>query len=274
VPAFPYYIAAQLLLIAASAAVVKSNRPAGTPAPKPAQIEEISTESAVDPDLLARAKAMPSDPVDRFGVIEDSAADAPPEERSMGFDAGANEGSLLREFAGSVSAAAAPRDEPPPVFAPVEQGRGYHISSDAATNFDLKTNTVVFTGNVSLKCADFSLKAARLVVHMDKDKSLEKLVANGAVDVHLTGVPKEEAYRGQSEQAVFDPRVSTITLTGWPKITGQDKEHIAATASTRMILHTQKPKLETEGRASTRLAFDGENGMPGFTMGGGSAAAK
>ncbi len=272
-PAAPYYIVAQVLLIAASAAVVKSNRPANAVPQKAAEVEEALVAPAVDPALLARAKAMPADVIDRFGVLENDKADAPPEERRMGFDADADEGSLLKEFAGVVRAASAPKDEPPPAFAPVAEGRGYHISSDAATNFDLRNNTVVFTGNVSLKCADFSLKSSRLVVHMDKNKSLEKLVANGAVDVHLTGVPKEEAYRGQSEEAVFDPKTSIITLTGWPKITGQDKEHIAATASTRMILNTRNPKLETEGRASTRLAFDGENGLPGFSMGGGSPAS-
>ena len=285
-PATPYFIAAQLALFAASAVVVKTNFN-GKTKPQHSPTQEVETDRADalrSAHLLARAKALPTMASDRFALAEehpDLAPAADSSKRPMGFS------DRAKDIAQPPAGFAGPLGEPywqeqkrepaaadaPPSFDPVPANAGYHITADAATNFDLKTHTVVFSGDVSLKCADFILTAKRLVVHMKEDaQSMEKLVANGDVDIHLVGVPKEEAYRGQSEHAVFDPATSLITLTGWPKIIGQGREHNAASASTRMMLNTATPKLLTEGRASTRLLFDGKAGMPGLTMGEPSAA--
>lgn len=275
-PATPYFVAAQLVLIAVSAAVVKQDFNKQRPVPK-AQPAPMALTSPVDSDLLSRALALPEDEIERFALIENT--DGKPvtsmgnqTDRPMGFSGLeaqsapplAFEPPTPRESLPSVTEASAP-----PEFDPVPTSSGYHITSDAATNFDMKSNTVVFSGSVTLKCTDFILTADRLVAHMTSGnvQTLSKLVANGKVDFHLTGVPKEESYRGSGEQAVFNPDTGMIVMSGWPKIIGHGREHNAASATTIMSLNTKSPKLETEGRAQTRLLIDGKSGMPNLTMG-------
>ena len=282
-PATPYFISAQLALIVTSAVVVKTNlRRESTSAPAPVPAAERQAVPVAVPleQLALRARAMPAAEIERFAMVEKpgsggAASDAPGvEARPMGYRSSADEAEkpvgFQREEADSPpERAASSSEEAPPQFAPVPTNAGYHIDADAATNFDLNADTVVFSGHVTLKCADFILKSDRLVVQLDKGKkrSMRRLVANGSVDVHLTGVPEEERYRGQAEEVVFDPNKNTIVFTGWPRIQGQGREHIAASPSTKMTLHTVKPKLETDGRAQTRILYDEKTGMPGLTMG-------
>lgn len=279
--ATPYFVSAQLILIVTSAVLVKFGWK------KEKQIRFAEPENPpvaaipVSPELLQSAKAMPRDAIDRFAVLEQSvgstAAGAQSDARLMGYR-GEDEfrqrpdafiQSQVRER--HSSGVNAP-EEAPPSFEPVPEDIGYHIAAEAATNFNLDSRTVAFSGNVSLKCADFTLTCSRLVVHMNEgSRTLNKLVANGAVEIQLTGVPKEEAYCSKSEEAVFNPATNTILLTGWPRINGRGREHIAATPATRMTLHTKASKLVTDGRAQTRLVFDGKDGLPGVTMGTPSA---
>ena len=278
-PATPYFITAQIALIAVSASVVKLDLTKSHPVPKATAIP-MSLTPPVDPSILEKA-SVPTAGVARFApaetLDENESIESPQSairpmgfsDREMGMDS-ADAFSLPKTHAN-----VAPSDSPPPVFDPIPASAGYHIASDAATNFDLKTNTVVFSGSVTLKCTDFILHSDRLVAHMTKGPSqtLSKLVANGNVDFHMTGVPKEEAYRGNGEQAVFDPATGIIVMSGWPRIIGHGREHNAASATTVMTLNTKSPKLETEGRAQTRLLMEGENGMPNLTMGGSTPAA-
>ena len=69
----------------------------------------------------------------------------------------------------------------------------------------------------------------------------------------LNAKTPQEAYQGTSNEAIFDPKDSSILLTGWPVIHGYGRDHRAATADTAMVLYTDKPRLITRGRASTRL---------------------
>ena len=278
-PATPYFVTAQIALIAVSASVVKLDLTKSHPVPKATAVP-MSLTPPVDPTLLEKA-AVPTADIARFALAEtlgqeDSAEVSQTPIRPMGFsDREMGTDSVDAFSIPKTHAKVAPSDSPPPVFEPVPSSAGYHITSDVATNFDLKTNTVVFSGSVTLKCTDFILQSDRLVAHMTKGPSqtLSKLVANGNVDFHMTGVPKEEAYRGNGEQAVFDPATGIIVMSGWPRIIGHGREHNAASATTVMTLNTKSPKLETEGRAQTRLLMGGENGMPNLTIGDSTPAA-
>lgn len=281
VTAAPYFVSAQLALIVTSAVLVKF----GWKKDKEAHFSEPESPAVaaipVSPELLQSAKAMPGDPIDRFAVLEQSVGSTAAGEQSgarqMGYRDDGESKQRPDEFIQSQVRERRPSgfkapEEAPPSFEPVPEDIGYHIAAEAATNFNLDSQTVAFSGNVSLKCADFTLTCRRLVVHMNEgSQTLNKLVANGAVEIQLTGVPREEAYCSKSEEAVFDPATNTILLTGWPRINGRGREHIAATPATRMTLHTKASKLVTDGRAQTRLVFDGKDGLPGVTMGTPSA---
>jgi lipopolysaccharide transport protein LptA len=138
----------------------------------------------------------------------------------------------------------------------------YRITADTATNFNLESHTVTFSGRVALKSKRFDLTSARLVVHMDPAKNaLQKLVATGDVKVHLNSENSKDAYDGTSYEAVYEPGDGSIVLSGWPQIISQGREHRAAERGTRMVLFTEHPRLVTQGRASTKII--GEGGAPG-----------
>ena len=217
----------------------------------------------------------------RFTLAEKSELELPVAvERSMGFAnrprnrdhtenalsgrSKSTPGSLVTTQA-SLAALSGVPPEQEPKFDPVPDGAGYSITADTATNFDLKTKTVVFSGNVSLHCKEFTLSADRLVVHMESaGGQLSRLVANGNVDVHLTQGSTLEQYHGTGEEAMYDPARQTILFLGWPRIRGHGREHRAASAATRMTLHVNPARLVTEGRAQTRI-LPGEGGsLSGF----------
>ena len=131
----------------------------------------------------------------------------------------------------------------------------YDIAADNASNFDLKNDRVVFTGNVLLKSKRFIVKADRLTVSIDpKKNAMRRMQANGNVRVEVISEDPKGGYTGQSWEASFDPGSDIITLTGWPRIQGDGREHRALEPTTKMLLTTVKPKLTTQGRASTFIA--------------------
>lgn len=154
-------------------------------------------------------------------------------------------------------------EEPPPAI-PLEDPfpkpdhtltGAYDIAADAASNFDLKNDRVVFTGNVSLKSKRFIVMADRLTVSIDpKKNAMRRLQANGNVRVEVISEDQKGGYTGQSWEATFDPSTDIITLTGWPRIQGDGREHRALEPTTKMLLTTVNPKLTTQGRASTFIA--------------------
>lgn len=282
-PATTYIISAQIALIAASAAYVGYNRKPGS-ADAAAQATSAQQQAARElppplppqPTDTAGEITVPQWPpatFPRYAPAEKLAQNEAPNataSRPMGGrsgDVGRSRNQSLpaarvqdKSSAARVSSSAA--DEPP-TFAPVQDGQGYHITADSATNFDLNAKTVVFSGHVVVESTDFVIKTNRLVVYNGTGGSMSKMVANGAVDFHLVGVPAEQVYRGQSEEAVFEPGKNLITFMGWPRIQGKGREHRAADASTIMRLFTQPSRLETTGRASTRI-IPGEGGTAIF----------
>lgn len=145
-----------------------------------------------------------------------------------------------------------PRD---PLAEPIASESGYQITSDEVSRLDMETGRVVFDKNVRMVSPQFHLTCDQLVVHLDKDMSSMKFSeAHGSVNILLTGVPPEKAYRGQSADAVFYPGKNQIVLTGWPKAKGANQEQVAAESTTRMTLFTKTGRLITEGRAQTRVS--------------------
>ena len=295
VPAAHYIVSVQVALLAASAAYLKSDKPEsqvrqGARAP----IEMVNSLEEVN----AEARAMAEAKAGRFAMAEQGGELPEVSARSMGFRGGmpvrgrVTAEAKLREEAGEMSLTS-PEDgvasksegekesakmgipetpvalsevQPEEVaFDPVPNGAGYSITADSATNFDLKSKTVVFAGNVSLHCNEFTLAADRLVVHMESESgSMSRMVANGSVNVNLTKGTREERYQGFGEEATYDPKGQNIVFRGWPRILGHGREHRAASATTKMTLYTNPAKLLTEGRAQTRI-IPGEGGsLSGF----------
>ncbi len=285
-PAAHYIVSVQIALVAASAAYLKSDRGTNVIVSDPVKVSRPTTAHAgytAEDDFLMDA------PVVRTLAMH-SGADGAPElkSRAMGFRTGANARPRLPSLDEAAPANAGNADSPPkslPLegslppsgaqlaavaaeelkFDPVPDGQGYSITADSATNFDLTTKTVVFAGNVSLHCADFALTSDRLVVHMESEGgAMNRMLANGNVDVKLLQGDITERYHGTGEEADYITASQKIILRGWPRIIGHGREHRAASATTKMTLFTKPAKLETEGRAQTRI-LPGEGGqLPGF----------
>ncbi len=280
-PAAHYIIAVQVALVAASAAYLRSDKPAETilikepGKPNPRALAAHPGYEDDGDDFLPPPKAKPF-------AQADTAASRQMPERVMGFRPGvvarprlpveeARAGKKEVEFtppprAVPLEGTSLAEDEPEEIeFDPVPDGQGYSITADSATNFDLTTKTVVFAGNVSLRCTDFVLTSDRLVVHMETEGgTMKRMLANGNVDVKLLQGSVNERYHGMGEEADFDPATQKIILLGWPRIIGQGREHRAASAATRMTLFTKPARLETVGRAQTRIV-PGEGGeLPGL----------
>jgi lipopolysaccharide transport protein LptA len=296
VPATHYIVSVQVALLAASAAYLKSDKPEGPNRQRPNVAAEMATSFTEAKD---EATAMAEARGGRFALAEQVGELPEVTSRSMGFRGGmpvrgrltselsaqADEGemSLTLPAEGELSDLPKPSTKvkktsipetpvalsevlPEEVkFDPVPNGAGYSITADSATNFDLKSKTVVFEGSVSLHCNEFTLAADRLVVHMESESgSMSRMVANGNVDVNLTKGSREERYQGFGEEATYDPKGQSIVFRGWPRILGHGREHRAAAASTQMTLHTNPAKLVTQGRAQTRI-IPGEGGsLSGF----------
>ncbi len=272
-PASPYFLLAQVSLVAVSAVAMKVGWSTQSPVIKPtkaastqvaAQKKELPTTSSVPKalpfspnknvaDKLPLASSEPPTP-----ALADKASAAIPS-RTLGSSISSSDTSQAPRIGMEVSSAPPEAPPEPPLSDIPTAMAAYNIEADAATQMDLKTQTVVFTGSVHLKSKRFALVADRLTVYMDPAQStLKKLVANGHVDVQITAARPEEAYRGTSHEATYNPKDFSIILTGWPTIIGAGREHRAAAASTQMTLYTEKPRLTTQGRASTLITGTSE----------------
>ncbi|TLD69717.1 hypothetical protein FEM03_15425 [Phragmitibacter flavus] len=148
-----------------------------------------------------------------------------------------------------------PTDKVDEHFQTVPVESGFHITADEATKVDMAGQNVIFNGNVTLTSPQFKMSSNRLKVHMSDDKKSFRLAeAEGNVHVQLTGVTDDKKYRGQSNAAIYEPEKSKLTMTGWPRIQGQGQELIAAEASTKVFLYPDTGRMDTQGRAQTRVA--------------------
>lgn len=127
------------------------------------------------------------------------------------------------------------------------------ISSTNQTDFDLNDSEMVFSGNVQVKSPRFNLRADKFIVHLKTDRSgMSFGEAIGDVVIDLREGGQATGYTGQADSAIYDPGEGKITLTGWPKIRQQFKEHVAITRDTTMILYTDG-RVKTLGRNRTLI---------------------
>ncbi len=120
---------------------------------------------------------------------------------------------------------------------------------------DNEKNTVTFSGNVSVDCKRFALRADRVVSHLrpkTKGGGTGKVEAFGKVIVHMNG-ENGRGYTATGSKAIFDPENETIRLTGWPKIEEAGKALIANSPSTEILIDTRSSRLTTTGATKTLL---------------------
>jgi lipopolysaccharide transport protein LptA len=127
------------------------------------------------------------------------------------------------------------------------------ISSTNQTDFDLNDSEMTFSGNVQVKSPRFNLRADKFIVHLKGDRSgmsFGEAIGDVVIDLREAGQPT--GYTGLADNAIYDPGEGKITLSGWPKIRQQFKEHVAITRDTQMVLYTDG-RVKTLGRNRTLI---------------------
>jgi lipopolysaccharide export system protein LptA len=160
------------------------------------------------------------------------------------------------------------------------------ITATQEAQFDTKTRTGVFIGNVKVIDPQFTLTADRLKVHLNKDEDgggLNDAEAQGnVVIVHLnqpktqgpptqtvgasttpavrtaaTGSAPVQAQQpttstGKADNALYAAKDGSITLTGWPQVTQGANTHIATAPGVKMVLY-KDGRMQTYGSTRTLI---------------------
>jgi len=278
VPATPYIVSIQVLLVAASAAYMSSDRRGSSkPSKSPEKVrtdwasyDDWSPSALSDTQLARYARSDRGEaPVQahevrsmgfRTGDVERAGELPPPHDALTEVEISPKthqrDGTLLQTHAttGQSLEWHLPDFEQGSEFEPIPLGAGYDISADSASNFDMATQTVVFSGNVVLTSSGFVMRASELVVHLEGEgRGMKKMVARGDVDVDMKGKTPEDRFRGFGREAHYDPTSESITMIGSPRIIGHGREHQAADAATQMRLFMNPSRLVTNGRSLTRI---------------------
>jgi lipopolysaccharide transport protein LptA len=251
-----YLLPAQIALFGVTVALFKTQWKSSTP--------EMPAEKAFLQKVPAPpAKALAIDPAILEQLSSPTAEAAPAEDPSE---------KMLNEI---LARSEPPPDQPLPLTDPMAPSilsgdpvdvAAYQITAEAVSRFDMKQKSVIFSGNVELHNQRFHLKSAKLSVVMDQAQGkMKSMIANGSVEVDVVDADPAKTFRGTATQAQFDPVTGLITLSGFPRIVTQGREHRAASADTQMLLFTQKPHLVTKGRATTIIQGGALPG-PGTTL--------
>jgi lipopolysaccharide export system protein LptA len=163
------------------------------------------------------------------------------------------------------------------------------ITATQEAQFDTKTRTGIFIGNVKVVDPQFTLTSNQLTVHLNKDDEgggLKDANAQGnVVIVHVnqpktpaqpaqTAVASTAAARsaavgpnpaatpapaqtpttsvGKAENAVYLAKDGSITLTGWPQVTQGLNTHIATAPGVKMVIY-KDGKMQTYGSTRTLI---------------------
>jgi lipopolysaccharide export system protein LptA len=158
------------------------------------------------------------------------------------------------------------------------------ITATQEAQFDTKTRTGVFIGNVKVVDPQFTLTADRLTVHLNRDEDgggLNDADAQGnVVIVHVNqpktqGTPAQTAgaptpapgtaasgtpakaqqpttSTGKSDRALYEAKDGSITLTGWPQVTQGGNTHIATAPGVKMVLF-KDGRMQTYGSTRTLI---------------------
>lgn len=278
VPATPYIVSIQVLLVAASAAYMSSDRrgvfknsAAATKVRTQWESDDTWSPSFLEDSELARyaRSGRGEDPVQahevrsmgfRMGDVERAGELPPPHtaltEPEFSGRTHQRKGTLLQTDATEVESVEwqLPNEELEKEFDLIPSGAGYTISADSASNFDLASRTVVFSGNVVLTSSSFVMRARELVVHLEGEgQAMKQMMARGDVDVQIKGEQPQDCFRGFGREAHYDPGSESITMMGSPRIIGHGREHQAADAGTQMKLFMNPSRLVTNGRSLTRI---------------------
>jgi len=153
------------------------------------------------------------------------------------------------------------------------------IRCSQEAQFDVKTRSGVFVGNVKVVDPQFTLTTDRLAVRLNKDEEgggLDEAQADGNVMiVHVnqpktvagqnqaqaaatpgsqpgTQAPQPVTSTGKAEKAVYEAKDGSITLTGWPQVTQGVNTHIATSPGVKMILY-RDGRMQTFGSTRTLI---------------------
>ena len=166
------------------------------------------------------------------------------------------------------------------------------ITATQEAQFDTKTHSGVFIGNVKVVDPQFTMTADRLTVHLNRDEDgggLREALAEGhVVIVHLNqpkapeqpaqaqgdatpvATPTPPAGRpglagptpaqsqqptpsiGRGDAALYEAKDGSVTLTGWPQVTQAGNTHIATAPGVKMVLY-RDGRMQTFGSTRTLI---------------------
>jgi lipopolysaccharide export system protein LptA len=155
------------------------------------------------------------------------------------------------------------------------------IRCSQEAQFDIKTRSGVFIGNVKVVDPQFTLTTDRLAVKLNKEEDgggLNEAQADGNVMiVHVNqpktapqpqgqgqGTPTVPAAQpaaqaqqavtstGKGERAVYEAKDGSITLTGWPQVTQGVNTHVATAPGVKMVLY-RDGRMQTFGSTRTLI---------------------
>jgi lipopolysaccharide export system protein LptA len=159
------------------------------------------------------------------------------------------------------------------------------ITATQEAQFDTKTRMGVFIGNVKVVDPQFTMTSDRLTVHLNKDEEgggLNDAEAKGNVIIVHVNQPKPPARQapnagsaapaaqpvgtgqaaaqpqqpvtstGKAENAFYEAKDGSITLTGWPQVTQGTNTHIATAPGVKMVLY-KDGRMQTYGSTRTLI---------------------
>ncbi len=157
------------------------------------------------------------------------------------------------------------------------------ITASQEAQFDVKTRTGIFIGNVKVVDPQFTLTSDRLTVHLNKDEEgggLHEADAQGNVVIVHVNQPKTQAQPaqtaaatkpgsrtataapaqaqqpttsiGKADNALYEGKDGSITLTGWPQVTQGGNTHVATSPGVKMILY-RDGRMQTYGSTRTLI---------------------
>jgi lipopolysaccharide export system protein LptA len=153
------------------------------------------------------------------------------------------------------------------------------IRCSQEAQFDVKTRSGVFVGNVKVVDPQFTLTTDRLAVRLNKEEEgggLDEAQADGNVMiVHVNqpknggeqspgqaaatpgaqpGVqaPQQVTSTGKAEKAVYEAKDGSITLTGWPQVTQGVNTHVATAPGTKIVIY-RDGRMQTYGSTRTLI---------------------
>jgi len=153
------------------------------------------------------------------------------------------------------------------------------IRCSQEAQFDVKTRSGVFVGNVKVVDPQFTLTTDRLAVKLNKDEEgggLNEAQADGNVMIVHVNQPKNASVQpqgqaavgagaqqgaqaqqpitstGKADRAVYEAKDGSVTLTGWPQVTQGVNTHVATAPGVKMILY-RDGRMQTFGSTRTLI---------------------